>query len=217
MDWEIAASVSSAIAAIVALGISCWQMCLSNKQSLFSRRLNILIITKGLLDLYKSNSELLKQDDQPQSGISYAFQQLANNSFMQEIAPCISHTMEPEYQLRFHLKLDEIRTYSFEARLIFKGRSGPAIAEFLDAYQRQLFAMYQYQISLNHIKKQSDTCSCSPKAADNTVEQISCKRLYSAEIALKTAYEHLATQKMKRKILRQVRLTDTPWDYISRL
>lgn len=43
----------SAIVAIIALLISCYQARLSNKQSLFNRRLNIWIIVDKLMSVYE--------------------------------------------------------------------------------------------------------------------------------------------------------------------
>ena len=51
-------------------------------------------------------------------------------------------------QLKLHLKLDEMKSLAMEATFCFKGKSGDAIAEFIEAYQSLLFSMYQYQILL---------------------------------------------------------------------
>lgn len=46
----------SAIVAIIALFISCYQARLSNKQSLFNRRLNIWITVDKLMSVYAKNA-----------------------------------------------------------------------------------------------------------------------------------------------------------------
>lgn len=57
--------------------------------------------------------------------------------------------LDADLQLKLHLKLDEMRSIAMEARFCFKGKSGEAIAEFIEAYQSLLFSMYQYQILFN--------------------------------------------------------------------
>lgn len=47
----------SAIVAIIALLISCYQARLSNKQSLFNRRLNIWITVDKLMSIYAKKRE----------------------------------------------------------------------------------------------------------------------------------------------------------------
>lgn len=49
----------SAIVAIIALLISCYQARLSNKQSLFNRRLNIWITVDKLMSVYAKKREEL--------------------------------------------------------------------------------------------------------------------------------------------------------------
>lgn len=67
-DWGTIASCGSAVAAFVALFISLRQGRMSNKQSLFERRLRIWIVVEKLMFLYRSNSDHLDIGDGPQHG-----------------------------------------------------------------------------------------------------------------------------------------------------
>ena len=90
MDSDLAtiAACASAFAAISALAISFLQMRQSNRQALFSRRLNLWLTTEKLMDVYGENAKHLKPSDEVQ---------LANslrgtvNSFAQ-IQPTVSMT-----------------------------------------------------------------------------------------------------------------------------
>lgn len=139
----------SAIVAIIALLISCYQARLSNKQSLFNRRLNIWITVDKLMSVYAKNAKKLEHDDEPQMAIDLLFALLTNTTYLQSISISINHVLDADPQLKLHLKLDEMKSLAMEANFCFKGKSGDAIAEFIEAYQSLLFSMYQYQILLN--------------------------------------------------------------------
>lgn len=136
----------SAIVAIIALFISCYQARLSNKQSLFNRRLNIWITVDKLMSVYAKNAKNLEHDDEPQMDIDLPFALLTNTTYLQSISASINKVLDADLQLKLHLKLDEMRSLAMESRFCFKGKSGEAIAEFIEAYQSLLFSMYQYQI-----------------------------------------------------------------------
>lgn len=59
MNLTNLAEYISAIVAIIALLISCYQARLSNKQSLFNRRLNIWITVDKLMGVYAKKREEL--------------------------------------------------------------------------------------------------------------------------------------------------------------
>lgn len=99
-----------------------------------------------------------------------------------------------------------------EANFCFKGKSGDAIAEFIEAYQSLLFSMYQYQILLN-------TMSQSAKEYQWTLEQASeklhepnqRKDLFEKEDALAASYKTLCQQNKRDAIQRQIQLAGPIW------
>ena len=153
MDLTNLPECISAIVAIIALVISCYQARLSNKQSLFNRRLNIWITVDKLMSVYVKNARNLEHDDEPQMAIDLLFAWLTNTTYLQSISASINHVLDDDSQLKLHLKLEEMKSLAMEARFCFKGKSGDAIAEFIEAYQSLLFSMYQYQILLNKMSQ----------------------------------------------------------------
>lgn len=143
----------SAIVAIIALLISCYQARLSNKQSLFNRRLNIWITVDILMSVYAKNAKNLEHNDEPQMAIGLLFEWLTNTTYLQSISTSIKHVLDADPQLKLHLKLDEMKSLAMEARFCFKGKSGDTIADFIEAYQSLLFSMYQYQILLDKMSQ----------------------------------------------------------------
>ena len=215
-DWESIASCVSAGVAILALFVSLRQVRMANRQSLFDRRLKIWLTVEKLMQVYQKNSGLLSKDDGLQSAVGPCFKWLTNTTFLQEISPAISHTLENEHQLKLHLKLDEMKSLSAEAAFVFKGRSKTAIAEFIDAYQSLLFKMYQYQILLNVMQADSKKYHWTlEKVIDRHGEKRHRMELFNAEDRLAVAYEKLVDKRLMGDIQRQIRLDSTPGDYLG--
>lgn len=198
--------------AIIALLISCYQARLSNKQSLFNRRLNIWITVDKLMSVYVKNAKDLEHDDEPQMDIDLQFALLTNTTYLQSISTSINHVLDADPQLNLHLKLDEMRTLAMEARFCFKGKSGEAIAEFIEAYQSLLFSMYQYQILLNKMLQNAREYQWTLEQASEKLHEPDQRReLFEKENALAASYKTLCQQNKRDRIQRQIKLTGPIW------
>lgn len=206
----------SAIVAIIALLISCYQARLSNKQSLFNRRLNIWITVDKLMSVYANNAENLKHDDEPQMAIDLLFVWLTNTTYLQSISASINKVLDADLQLKLHLKLDEMRSLAMEARFCFKGKSGEAIAEFIEAYQSLLFSMYQYQVLFNKMLQNAREYQWTlEQASEKLHEPDQRKDLFEKESALATSYKNLCQQTKRGAIQRQIQLAGPIWRWVN--
>lgn len=202
----------SAIVAIIALLISCYQARLSNKQSLFNRRLNIWITVDKLMGVYAKNAKNLKQEDEPQMAIDLLFVWLTNTAYLQSVSASINKVLDTDLQLKLHLKLDEMRSLAMEARFCFKGKSGEAISEFIDAYQTLLFSMYQYQILFKMMSEKAKEYQWTlEQASEKLCEPKQRQELFEKENALAASYKTLCQQTKRGAIQRQIKLTGSMW------
>lgn len=202
----------SAIVAIIALLISCYQARLSNKQSLFNRRLNIWIIVDKLMSVYEKNAKSLEHDNEPQMAIDLLFAWLTNTTYLQSISASINHVLDAESQLKLHLKLDEMRSLAMEAKFCFKGKSGDAIAEFIEAYQSLLFSMYQYQILINKMLQNTKEYQWTLEQASEKLHELEQRKdLFEKETALATSYKTLCQQNKRGAIQCQIQLVGPIW------
>lgn len=202
----------SAIVAIIALFISCYQARLSNKQSLFNRRLNIWITVDKLMSVYANNAKNLKHDDEPQMAIDLLFVWLTNTTYLQSISASINKVLDADLQLKLHLKLDEMRSLAMEARFCFKGKSGEAIAEFIEAYQSLLFSMYQYQILFNKMLQNAREYQWTLEQASEKLHEPDQRQdLFERESALAASYKTLCQQNKRGAIQRQIQLAGPIW------
>lgn len=202
----------SAIVAIIALLISCYQARLSNKQSLFNRRLNIWITVDKLMGVYAKNAKNLKQNDGPQMAVDLLFVWLTNTTYLQSISASINNVLDAELQLNLHLKLDEMSSLAMEARFCFKGKSGDVVAEFIEAYRSLLFSMYQYQILFNMMSEKAKEYQWTlEQASEKLHEPDQRKDLFEKESALAASYKTLCQQNKRGAIQRQIKLTCPIW------
>ena len=202
----------SAIVAIIALLISCYQARLSNKQSLFNRRLNIWITVDKLMGVYAKNAKNLKQEDEPQMAIDLLFVWLTITTYLQSISASINNVLDADLQLKLHLKLDEMRSLAMEARFCFKGKSGDAIAEFIEAYQSLLFSMYQYQILFKRMLQNSKEYHWTLEQASEKLHEPDQRQdLFEKECALAASYKTLCQQNKRGALQRQIKLTGSMW------
>lgn len=212
MDLTNLPEYISAIVAIIALLISCYQARLSNKQSLFNRRLNIWITVDKLMSVYVKNAKDLEHDDEPQMDIDLQFALLTNTTYLQSISTSIKHVLDADPQLNLHLKLDEMKSLAMEARFCFKGKSGEAIAEFIEAYQSLLFSMYQYQILLNKMSQSAKGYQWTlEQATEKLCEPKQRQELFEIENALAASYKTLCQQNKRDAIQRQIQLAGPIW------
>lgn len=212
MDLTNLPEYISAIVAIIALLISCYQARLSNKQSLFNRRLNIWITVDKLMSVYVNNAKDLENDDEPRMDIDLQFALLTNTTYLQSISTSINHVLDAEPQLNLHLKLDEMKSLAMEARFCFKGKSGNAIAEFIEAYQSLLFSMYQYQIMFNRMLQNAKEYQWTLEQASEKLDEPDQRQnLFERENALAASYKTLCQQNKRGAIQRQIQLAGPIW------
>ena len=164
------------------------------------------------MSVYAKNAKNLEHDDKPQMAIDLLFVWLTNTTYLQSISASINKVLDADLQLKLHLKLDEMRSIAVEARFCFKGKSGEAIAEFIEAYQSLLFSMYQYQILFNKMLQNAREYQWTlEQAYERLDEPNQRKELFEKENALAASYKTLCQQKIRGAIQHQIKLTGSIW------
>ena len=154
----------------------------------------------------------MEHNDEPQLAIDRLFVWLTNTTYLQSISDSINHVLDADSQLKLHLKLDEMRTLAMEAKFCFKGKSGDAIAEFIEAYQSLLFSMYQYQILLNKMSQSAKEYQWTlEQASEKLHEPKQRKDLFEKENALAASYKTLCQQNKWGAIQWQIQLAGPIW------
>lgn len=164
------------------------------------------------MGVYEKNAKNLEHDDEPQMAIGLLFEWLTNTTYLQSISTSINHVLDADSQLKLHLKLDEMKSLAMEARFCFKGKSGDAIAEFIEGYQSLLFSMYQYQILLNKMSQSAKEYQWTlEQATEKLCEPKQRQELFEIENALAASYKTLCQQNKRDAIQRQIQLAGPIW------
>lgn len=208
ISWDVICSIVTAAAAVVALGISVYQVRLSNRQQLLNRRIHLWTKAHALIRLCEDNrSSLEKRSDGPDFANDLLFQFLTNNSLLYSIGPAVGHVLEQEYQSALLVKLEELKEAAFEVELVFKGRPAKILSSFIADYAALLMTMYQYQIMLRHLSETSERFHYDLDQAIEAVgEQRQRDELYSARENLLRSFDNLSPRTVER-IVAQCRLT----------
>lgn len=164
------------------------------------------------MSVYAKNAKNLEHDDEPQMAIDLLFALLTNTTYLQSISTSINHVLDADPQLNLHLKLDEMKSLAMEARFCFKGKSGDAIADFIEAYQSLLFSMYQYQIMVKRMQQNAKEYQWTlEQASEKLHEPDQRKDLFEKESTLAASYKTLCQLNKRGAIQRQIQLAGPIW------
>lgn len=167
------------------------------------------MLTSELIALCKENYMWLscKRENALQFSNNFIFTCLTNNSYMENQAEAIEHPLEQPFHKNFLRKREELRSMAMEIQLIFKGKSALVYSDFVSAYEAVLFAMYQYQIIINHLKEENDM---HPTTIEELQKLVSEKQqraeLYAALDKLKEIYDTVVQDKVEKQMKKQLML-----------
>ena len=152
-------SIVTALVAVIALIVSVVQIQKANKQSLFDRRLRAYLTIKWMKLLCDQNESIAKQyiedaKNEPLLSIDLLFVWMTNCSALEEIQPVIHHTLEPDYQRKYLIKMEEIRNMVEEIQLIFPSSYSYSLADFVVYYEEMLVAIYKYKVGVASISEE---------------------------------------------------------------
>lgn len=208
-DWNFWLSLITGLTAVIALVLTLIQIRLSNKQSLFERRLECYLKIDGLMQLYKENQKLLEGErkDEPIFAVDLEFLWLPNNTYLEEVSEAIKKPLENPGHKKFLIKREELKKLSTEVELIFKGKSAKTISCFIADYEKLLFKMYQYQILLNNMRNYSEQFKATLETAQKRVNETAYReKLLNAYASIKMAYLQVTLNHAMEKIKKQIKL-----------
>lgn len=208
-DWNFWCSVITALASILALGLSIHQTMLSNKQHLFDRRLKVYILANSIVSLCKEHYMWLsaKREKYPEFSNDDIFIWLTNNSYMESQAEAIKHPMEAPFHQEFLRKMEELRNMAMEFELIFKGEIASQYANFLRAYAETLTVMYKYQIVINKMRKENEKHPMTIEESEKRFhEEEYREERYNALDKLREAYDAVSEDKIQKQMRKQLAL-----------
>lgn len=209
IDWNILFSIITGFAAIIALVLTFIQIRLSNKQSLFEKRLECYLKIDSLFKLYKNNRKLLEinRKDKPLFSVESEFLWLTNNTYLEEVGEAIITPLKEPMHKKFLVKCEELERLSVETELVFTGNEVEDIRSFISGYRQLLGEMYKYKIVLIKMHEYSEQFNATLDKAQEAVKEHSFrKELLNAYEDIKRAYFQVFHNDEMNKIKKQIKL-----------
>lgn len=143
------------IISIFAILLTYRQISLSNKQSLFDRRIALYEKSEKMYGLWNEHQNLLDYKIDILVPNAMYFSLLTNIDFLYEIVPVMKTLVENvENHIKFLLKMEELERLSIEIEFAFKGNSAKNIALFVSYYRELLSRMFEYEMTSSKVKKE---------------------------------------------------------------
>lgn len=215
-NWEFWLAAITAVVAIVAVLLNYSQIQLSNRQSLFDRRLDCYLKIDGLVQLYAEAKTMLKPlfEDEIIYSLQVEFVMLTNNIFLEDVGPVISNPKDDLLHKKFLSKCAELKNLSKQIPLIFIGDSAKNASDFISAYERLLFTMGKYQTLLDCIKDSMKTSVQKityEEACRISHEPAHRDELLGACNDIEKAYVSMAQNSTLENLKKEIRLWHLDW------
>lgn len=218
-DLQTILSVAAVVVPIITIVLTCIQIWQANKLKLLDRRLRVWGIVSGLMNLCKDYRNSLEEELTIGDGgnkIDFIF--MTNNTFLHEITPAIDSPFEEGPHQDLLKKLEEMKSLSFEAEIIFRHKEAQLVSEFIDRYQKNLFRRYQYQRLLKKIDEHAADINLNngvpysqiEKLTTDTREPIYRNNLNDSTHELFATYDELTQNSVAKKIQHQMRVLIRP-------
>lgn len=188
-----------------------YQIELNIKQSLFERRVTSWKIIKALyLSIDDENFIINKEDiDFPM----FIYIKLTNNYYLQDIGNSIRGKNEKDHTWRrkqdgFFKKINEITLLSYEITLLFSGKEGEQISNFINSYKEMIKSVRRYEWEIDNLRELSEVRNESfNKHADETRIKSKRETLYEQYNLLFEMYKDIKENKYIDELYQQIKFT----------
>lgn len=206
-DWNVWLSIVTALVAIIAIFQTQQQIRISNKQSLFDRRISNYTIIMELVRTYKGNQGLFtsERSDEPILSIGLEFAWLTNNSYLYQVYEVIENPLCQLEQENFLKKCGDLKEIAETSKLILVGEPAEIISNFVLCYEELLFKIYQYQILLNRMQESSQQFGFTlEQSAERMHEKYHRENMLVAYGNLRRLYDEVESHNVIEKIKKQI-------------
>lgn len=208
-------SIVSVGIAFFALFQSIKQTKLSNKQSLFERRMENYSLVRELLKAYsKSRDLLINNDDLYQEPIA-EISMLINTPYLNDTFNAFMKPLDSKEHKLFLNKYERLDKCAFEVNLLWNDYAGKTIGTFIREYHELLFKLYQQRICIDNYKRFNEQYKSTPELM-MTLEKVKEKLLKNAQSiklnesieALDFVYKKIKDEKLEEKLADKMKFKD---------
>ncbi|GAB1376025.1 hypothetical protein MASR1M48_08710 [Lactococcus petauri] len=136
-----------------------YQIDLNIKQSLFERRVTSWKIIKALYLSIDDENFILNKEDSEFPIFMYI--KLTNNYYLQDIGNSIRGKNEKDHTWRrkqdsFLMKMNDMTLLSYEIPLLFSGKEGEHISNFINSYKEMIKSVRRYEWNMDNLRELSE-------------------------------------------------------------
>lgn len=208
-------SIISVCIAIFALFQSNKQIKISNKQSLFERRLEKYLIAKDLLNLFENKREHIVDDKDLHFSLSLQFSWLTNTTYLCDMIFAINEPLDSEKQNILLSKCEMLEKYATEINVLWDNEAGEAVGNFIRTYKVLLFKLYQQKVFVNNFyeynKKQNgiiELMITGDEIQKKAKENANNNGLYKTIAELDNLYHKIIERDYEQTLYKSLKLKD---------
>ncbi|WP_285011239.1 hypothetical protein [Lactococcus garvieae] len=188
-----------------------YQIDLNIKQSLFERRVSSWKIIKALYLSFDDENFIINKEhsDFP----FYIYLKLTNNYYLQDIGNSIRGKNEKDHTWRrkqdsFLMKMNEMTLLSYEITLLFSGKEGEQISNFINSYKEMIKSVRRYEWEIDNLREISEVRNESfNKHADESRIKSQRETLYEQYNLLFEMYKDIKENKYIDELYQQIKFT----------
>jgi predicted nucleotidyltransferase len=209
IDWEIVLSIATIATAVIALFMTFFQMQLSNKQSLFDKRIENYMIADELCVLYNDNrkSLLRLERDKFISSLDIMFRLIMQTACLEQATNVMISPNPPFAIKQFWETCEHLASSSAKTKFLFRNRKALVLSNFVIAYKELLVVMYRYKIAMDCMEEYKRVFDFTfEKAQETTDEPKKRKDVFSALDRIESLYTQIEEEKIREAIEKKIKL-----------
>lgn len=210
---ETLAVVVEAAVSILALGLSVVsirqtqeQIKLSNKQSLFDRRLAIYMMASELVHYFETYRTLRQRVSVPVKSYAADFVLLAPEDIFSDVSECISFPEALDSLQTLYSGSESLGTTAQEAKFVFSEEVGTRISLFVEDYISLLIAMHRYEqraMSISNSIANADISASASKEQASLIDEDAVETIYRR---LNASYDSMIDESTLDKATEEIKL-----------
>lgn len=208
-DRQLLLSAVAAVIALISLFQTQHQTALSNKHSLFDKRISEYNFLSALLNTYRSFSLVMKSANRDEAimisdlYLSYA----TNNPYLERISATVhAEHNTPEHKEYLHL-LAQFNERPTQFEFLFKGKEASLCKDFIYQYSEMIHALCLYELLFRVIEKRSKQCGGDYKKSVGNLPEVQYrKNFFNAFDNLSATYIQIQNSNTLEKIENQIKV-----------
>lgn len=207
LDPNVWVSMVAIIISIVALFQTRNQIKISNKQCLYDRRLEKIILFRELKILYEQNQILLKDRKGLLQVVDYPFMWLTNCSLLENMNLAMKNPLHKDEQKQFLYKCEVLEKAAVEMELLWKDKIGVEVSSYIRKYKELLQAMYKQQVFLTELRKENmEQPMTLEKFEEQSKKNAKMVNLFKTIDDLQIIYKNIVDDKIEEKMIKSLTL-----------